>query len=123
VLDPNGPIYFELVAHGRSMMMQFDPFSRKVEPAVGSTSIHPSDSVRSPDGRRIAFTSDADGSQQILLKDLASGRVSRFTSGNCNNSEPAWDLNSNAIVFASDCGRAVGLSALYRVDVVAPRSQ
>ena len=119
VLDPNGPIYFELVAHGASTLMQFDPFTRKAAPAATSVNIHPNDSPLSPDGRHVAFTSDRGGSQQIFLRDLANGRVSRLTGGNCNNSEPAWDLNSNAIVFASDCGRAVGLSAIYRVDVAA----
>jgi hypothetical protein len=119
VLDPNGPTYFELVAHGGSTMMQFDPLSRKTTPVVGSADVHPSNSALSPDGRRLAFTSDAGGSQHIFIKDVATSRVSRVTGGNCNNSEPAWDLSGRTIVFASDCGRAVGLSALYRVDVAA----
>jgi hypothetical protein len=117
--DPVGPIYFELTAHGASRMMQFDPLIRRAVPASMPVNIHPSNSTASPDGRRIAFTSEAGGSQQIFIRDVATGEIKPLTGGNCNNSEPAWELNSEAIVFASDCGRAVGLSALYRVDVKA----
>ncbi len=120
VFGPAGPIYFELVAHATSRMMQFDPLTRKAVPAPMAVDIRPRDAATSPDGHRIAFTSDAEGSQQIFIKNVASGEVKRLTGGNCNNSEPAWDLKGNAIVFASDCGRAVGLSAIYRVDLTTP---
>jgi WD40-like Beta Propeller Repeat len=117
VRDPAGPIYFELVAHGTSRMMQFDPLTRKTVATSTPVNIRSSDSTASPDGSRIAFTSRTNGTQQIFIKNLAKGEVKRLTGGNCNNSEPAWELDSKAIVFASDCGRAVGLSALYRVDL------
>jgi hypothetical protein len=119
--DPAGPIYFELAARGTSRMMQFDPFTRKTVASPMPVNFHVSDAAASPDGRRIAFTSSAHGSQQIYIKNVATGEVKRLTGGNCNNSEPAWELNGKAIVFASDCGRAAGLSALYRVDVESTR--
>jgi Tol biopolymer transport system component len=40
-----------------------------------------------------------------------------LTGGNCNSSSPAWTLDSSSILFASDCGRAFGLPALYRAPV------
>jgi hypothetical protein len=119
--DPAGPIYFELVAHGTSRMMQFDPLTRKAVAVSMPVNNRPTDSTASPDGSRIAFTSRTNGTQQIFIKNLATGRVKRLTGGNCNNSEPAWELDNKAIVFASDCGRAVGLSALYRVDAAPTR--
>jgi Glycosyltransferase family 87/WD40-like Beta Propeller Repeat len=115
--DPAGPIHFELVAHGGSKMMQFDPATRKTTASTLPLNIHADSVAPSPDGRQIAFTSTRGGSQQIYIKNVATGKVKRLTGGNCNNSEPAWELNSKAVVFASDCGRAVGLSALYRIDV------
>jgi hypothetical protein len=115
--DPAGPIYFELVAHAASSMMEFDPSTRKSIAVSLPVKIHRSDSAMSPDGRKVAFTSSAEGSRQIFIKNLATGEVKRLTGGNCNNSDPAWELNGKAIVFASDCGRVVGLPALYRVDV------
>jgi hypothetical protein len=115
--DAAGPIHFELVAHGGSTMMQFDPATRKTTASPLPLNIHDGGRAPSPDGRQIAFTSTREGSQQIYIKNVGTGKVKRLTGGNCNNSEPAWELNSKAIVFASDCGRAVGLSALYRIDL------
>lgn len=115
--DPAGPIYFELVAHGTSKMMQFDPATRKATTVPGIVNFHPGTSATSPDGTRIAFTENTAGSEQILIKNVATGVVKRLTGGNCNNSQPAWELDGKAIVFASDCGRSVGLSALYRISV------
>jgi streptogramin lyase len=116
---PAGPIYFELVAHGASKMMQFDPSTKKAAAVSMPVNIHPKNLAASPDGSRIAYTLEANGSQQIFIKNIATGQVKRLTGGNCNNSEPAWQLDGKAIVFASDCGRLVGLSALYRVEVQA----
>jgi Tol biopolymer transport system component len=71
----------------------------------------------SPDGRWIAFETDRDGPKQIWLQDAASGREVRVTGGHCNNTSPAWELDSSAIIFASDCGRGIGLPSLYRAKV------
>jgi hypothetical protein len=118
--DPAGPIYFELVAHAASRMMQFDPDTRKAMAASIPGDVRVNDPAASPDRSRIAFTSNTTGSQQIFIKNIATGEVRRLTGGNCNNSQPAWELDGKAIVFASDCGRSVGLSALYRVGVEPP---
>jgi hypothetical protein len=56
-------------------------------------------------------------SNLIGLRDLSHGEEMRLTGGNCNSSSPAWELDSKSIVFASDCGRAFGLPALYRPEV------
>jgi len=119
--DPAGPIYFELAAHRASQMMQFDPITRKAVPVSMPVNIHPKDSAVSPDGSRVAYTLTTKGSKQIFIKNVATNETKRLTGGNCNNSEPAWQLDGKAIVFASDCGRLVGLSALYRVEVQANR--
>jgi hypothetical protein len=110
-------IYFELVANGASTMMQFDPATRKAAPQAMSV---PADSIASavsPDGHWIAYESDRDGPMQIWLRDLSTDRERRLTGGNCNNSSPAWELDSRAILFASDCGRAFGLPALFRTKI------
>lgn len=71
----------------------------------------------SPDGLRLAFSCSATGVRQVWMRDLTSGVARRLTSGFCNNDRPAWDPDSQSIVFASDCGRGVGLPALYRARV------
>jgi hypothetical protein len=73
------------------------------------------DPAASPDGRWLAFAAAETGGRQVWILDLASGARRRLTEGVCNNESPAWDADSRAIVFTSDCGRGLGLPALYRV--------
>jgi Tol biopolymer transport system component len=78
----------------------------------------------SPDKSRIVFASPEMGSWhtgawQIWVADSAAGQPTRLTGGNCNNSMPAWDSASDQIIFASDCGRGLGLPALYRTGHIA----
>jgi WD40-like Beta Propeller Repeat len=115
--SPEGPIYFELVAHGASATMAFDPSTRRVAPAYLPDSVKASDSVSSPDGRWVVFESARNGPKQIWLRNVTSGTVELLTGGNCNSTSPAWELDSKAIIFASDCGRGIGLPALYRATV------
>jgi hypothetical protein len=113
----DGPIYFEMISHGGSTVMQFDPSSRKVSP--GSMPVPPDETISaaSPDGRWIAYTSSINGPKHIWLRNIASASEKPLTGGNCNSSSPAWELDSKAVIFASDCGRAIGLPALYRAEV------
>ena len=115
--SPDGPIYFELVAHGASTTMAFDPSTRNTAPAYLPDSVKPSDSVSSPDGRWAVFESARNGPKQIWLRNVTSGTVQLLTGGNCNSTSPVWELDSKAIIFASDCGRGIGLPALYRATV------
>jgi hypothetical protein len=111
---PDGPIYFEVVANRTSTMMQFDPTTRKTTPQVTPVLVDTTKPVASPDGKWAALTSTRNGPEQIWLRNLADGREMQLTGGNCNSSSPAWALDSKSILFASDCGRALGLPALYR---------
>ena len=115
---PDGPIYFELVAHGHSTEMEFDPLTRR----VSSSSLpvpNETDPAVSPDQRWLAFESTRNGPKQIWLRDVASGSEHALTGGNCNSWAPAWELDAKSIVFASDCGRGIGLPSLYRATVEA----
>jgi Tol biopolymer transport system component len=95
-------------------MMQFDPSTGKATPLAMPVPEDSFASVVSPDGHWTAYESAQDGPVQIWIRDLSTGRESRLTGGNCNNSSPAWELDSRSILFASDCGRAFGLPAIYR---------
>jgi Tol biopolymer transport system component len=117
VAAKGGSIYFELVAHGTSTLMAFDPSTQKVAPGSMPVASDETDSVVSPNGKWVAYVSTQGGPKQIWLRNVASASVERLTGGNCNSSSPAWELNSSAILFASDCGRAIGLPALYRAQV------
>jgi hypothetical protein len=117
---PDGPIYFELVAHGGSTTMAFDPIARVAASRFPSDSTPPAGSAVSPDGRWVAFESAQDGPKQVWVRNIANGLEKRLTGGACNSSSPAWELDSKAIIFASDCGRGIGLPSLYRAKIGDP---
>jgi Tol biopolymer transport system component len=67
----------------------------------------------SPDGRTLLFAALQNSNWQVRIKDLATGQERGITAGSCNNVSPAWRPASRQVVFASDCGRGLGLPALY----------
>jgi hypothetical protein len=114
-LAPDGvSVDFELVANRNSTMMEFDPSTGQSDRIAMAVQVERAAAVVSPDGKWTAFESVQDGPTHIWLRDLSNGRERRLTGGNCNSSAPAWELDSKALLFASDCQRAFGLPALYR---------
>jgi len=119
----DGPIHFELVANRTSTFMAFNPSTGAAMPAPQSVVAPPSDamdpldSAVSPDGKWLAFTSSQTGPNQIWLRNLSTMQAHQLTGGNCNSQSPAWELDSKSLLFTSDCGRGMGLPALYRAPV------
>jgi Tol biopolymer transport system component len=74
----------------------------------------------SPDGKWVAFTELVDGASRIFVRAAQSSHAIALTGGYCNSSAPAWNLDSSGIVFASDCGRGIGLPSLYRAQLKFP---
>jgi Tol biopolymer transport system component len=70
-----------------------------------------------PDGSVVAFTCSSNGGSQVWLLDLRTGSRRQITHGACNNTYPAWDSDSRAVVFSSDCNRGVELPALFRAAI------
>jgi hypothetical protein len=68
----------------------------------------------SPDGHWLALTATHRGIRHIWVANLSSGAAGELTSGTCNSYAPAWEQDSRALIFASDCGRGLGLPRLYR---------
>ena len=116
-LSPNGPIQFELVAHRASRLMLLYPSTGQVVPQFSPVDDRLHNPLPSPDGKWLAFTVTRLGTQQILLRRGDQPWPVELTGGNCNSFSPAWGLDSKAIYFASDCGRGLGLPALYRAAI------
>jgi hypothetical protein len=112
-LSPNGPIQFELVARRTSTMMLLDPQTLRTSVASSIALVH-RDSAISPDGRWVAYVPNKDP-RHVWLREVATGRATELTRGNCNSADPAWEPSSQSIIVASDCGRPFGLPVLYRV--------
>lgn len=110
-------VEFELVGDRGSKRMQFDPLTRETAALPGEPPGDWAHSVVSPDGKWIAFEKSQDGPTRIWLREAASGKERELTDGNCNSFAPAWEPDSLSFIFASDCGRGLGLPALYRAHI------
>jgi hypothetical protein len=78
--------------------------------------------VISPKGKTLAFASQQTGTWHIWTTTITGANPIKLTGGACNNTSPAWSPNSGEIVFASDCGRGLGLPALRRIAYTIPKS-
>lgn len=115
VADPDGPVHFELVSHGVSTSMAFDPLTRTLTRSDSfPLQRHSPQIAVSPDGKWIVLVSSEKGTQQIWLKQSDGASARKITGGRCNSWSPTWELDSSAIIFASDCGRGFGLPTFYR---------
>ena len=68
----------------------------------------------SPDGERLAFSRRDHGSWHLVVRELATGYERQLTHASCNAISPSWE-NAQTLLYATDCGRGVGLSAIARV--------
>jgi hypothetical protein len=68
----------------------------------------------SPNGHWLAYSELQGGNWNLWLRDLSNGQKRRLTNAACNNTEPAWAADSQTLIYASDCGRALWFSALCR---------
>jgi hypothetical protein len=112
-LAADGPIWFDLVVNGVSRTMRFDPLTGIAPPEAAGLPSRDESPVSS-NGKWRAYTEGAAGSRHLWIENMATGTKRLLAGGACDNWAPAWELDSSAVVFASDCGRAFGLPALYR---------
>jgi hypothetical protein len=68
----------------------------------------------SPDGKRLAFSRRKWGSWQLVVRELATGVEQQLTHTACNATLASWE-DPHTLLYATDCGRGLGLSALARV--------
>ena len=68
----------------------------------------------SPDGERLAFSRRDGGSWHLIVRTLAAESEQQLTHASCNAISPSW-LNARTLLYATDCGRGVGLSSIARV--------
>ena len=107
---------------GRLAFLAANPLTGRVERFDAARRLGPApiDESRggalSPDRRRLAFVALRDGNEDIYLRDLASGEERRLTTHPARDRDPAW-LDDDTLAFASDRGRGLGYTAIYRIVV------
>jgi hypothetical protein len=70
------------------------------------------------DRQWMAFSCERHGVWQLTAMNLMTGEKRQLTTADCNSITPAWDLDSKSLIYATDCGRGRGLTALSKIDVV-----
>jgi TolB protein len=83
------------------------------ETRLTSSSLNDIYPVVSPDGERIAFTSDSDGDFEIWVMDIDGRNQRRLTQNEVNDRYPAWSPDGDWIVYSADV-RGDGNFDLYR---------
>ena len=68
----------------------------------------------SPDGHWLAYSQLQGGNWNLWLRNLDNSQTHRFTHVPCNNIEPTWTTDSQTLVYASDCGRALWFTVLCK---------
>jgi hypothetical protein len=68
----------------------------------------------SPDGKRLAFSRRDYGFWHLVVRALATGDQQQVTHASCNAISPSW-ADAQTLLYATDCGRGIGLSAIARV--------
>ena len=72
----------------------------------------------SPDGRWLAFSQLEEGNWQLWVRERSTHAERELTHSFCNSVAPAWYPDSKHLVYASDCARGYGLTALCRIQAV-----
>ena len=71
----------------------------------------------SPNGEWMAFSCEQGGTWQLELMNLKSREQIALTNADCNSTGPVWNKDAKDLIYATDCGRGLGLTALARLHV------
>jgi hypothetical protein len=72
----------------------------------------------SPDGKWLAYSRMQRGSWNLWIRAMDTGQSVPITDADCNSFEPSWDNDSKTLIYASDCGRSLWFTALYKRRVI-----
>ena len=70
----------------------------------------------SPDGLHLTYSRRDYGFWHLVVHDLSNGMEEQLTHGSCNATNSSW-RDRRTILYATDCGRGVGLNAIAQVEV------
>ena len=73
--------------------------------------------VFSPDGTRVAFSSDRAGNYDVWVLELETRELTQLTTDGASDYMPAWSPNGDVLVFVSD--RSESRAALYQLELSA----
>jgi hypothetical protein len=72
----------------------------------------------SPDGNWMAYSHLDHGVWNLWLRDQRTGAIRRIADLPCNQIQPAWEPDAKSLLYATDCGRGLWLTAVSRRQVI-----
>jgi len=114
---PDDRIVFAAQVNSSTAFFVLDPKTRRISPLPVSSRPTRYPAV-SADGQWLAYSQDDRGNWRLWVMRFSTGEKRRLTVGDCNSIAPAWFGDSKTLVYATDCGRGLGLTALCRVRAV-----
>ena len=113
---PDGVLLFTAKVHGRIGLFTLKPGAQPAplftpDGDIGGFAL-------SPERSRLAFTQLVHGVWQLETKELPAGDVRVLAPGDCNSYSPAWS-SPDTLLYATDCGRGLGLSAPAAISIAA----
>jgi len=112
---PDGSLIFAAMQHEGPSKLYIATQDGTIRPIDTGEARYP---AASPDGRWLAYSRLETGVWNLWMRDWRTGATRRLTNEACNTISPAWQSDSKTLLYASDCGRALWFTALYRQQVV-----
>ncbi len=115
--SPDNQVVFSSWQQGRYKLYFADPQAGTVAElaAVSCSARYP---AVSPDGQWMAFSCERGGVWQLVAMNRRTAEQHQLTTSDCNSITPAWLPDSRGLIYATDCGRALGITALSKLSVV-----
>ena len=103
------------VENGQPPQLYLTDQSRENMPLKLGESRYP---ALSPDGRWMAYSHLVHGVWNLWIRDQQTGATRQVTDMPCNQIQASWEPDSKTLVYASDCGRSLWLTAVSRRRVI-----
>jgi hypothetical protein len=114
--SPEGQLIFSSWQPERYRLYSVNPQSGTVTELASVTCSARYPAV-SPDGQWLVFSCEQEGVWQLVAMNRGTTEQHQLTGGDCNSITPAWLPDSRSLIYATDCGRALGITALSKLSV------
>jgi hypothetical protein len=112
---PDGSLIFSASQNNQAPALYLVSRNGVIDPFDGADTRYP---AVSPDGQWLAYSRLDHGVYLLWVRNIRDGTTRQITNAQCNNVSPAWQADSKTLIYASDCGRALWFTALYRKRVI-----
>jgi Tol biopolymer transport system component len=106
---------FSAVERGRPPQVYLNDATHANAPLSLGESRYP---ALSPDGRWMAYSHLYNGMWNLWLRNERTGVTRRIADVPCNQIQPAWEDDSETLLYSTDCGRSLWFTAVSRRRVI-----